>query len=52
MIFSLKYGVQYRLGLDGVLLYLDLPEKLELPERPPKYWKDQSIIGEISDNFY
>ena len=25
--------------------YLDLPERLELPERPPKYRKDQRIIG-------
>ena len=24
---------------------LDLPKRLELPERPPKYWKDQRIIG-------
>ena len=24
---------------------LDLPERLELPERPPKYRKDQRIIG-------
>ena len=27
--------------------YLDLPERLELPERPPKYWKDQQINREI-----
>ena len=25
--------------------YLDLPERPELPERPPKYRKDQRIIG-------
>ena len=25
--------------------YLDLPERLELPERLPKYRKDQRIIG-------
>ena len=24
--------------------YLDLPERLELPERPPKYRQDQRII--------
>ena len=24
---------------------LDLPERLELPERPPKYQKEQRIIG-------
>ena len=24
---------------------LDLPERPELPERPPKYRKDQRIIG-------
>ena len=27
---------------------LDLPERPELPERPPKYRKDQRIIGVIS----
>ena len=25
--------------------YLDLSERLELPERPPKYRKDKRIIG-------
>ena len=29
----------------ALVSYLDLPERLELPERPPKYQKDQSIIG-------
>ena len=27
--------------------YLDLPERPELPERPPKYRKNQRIIGKI-----
>ena len=31
-----------QLLLDGSL---DLPERPELPERPPKYRKDQRIIG-------
>ena len=45
-----KPSVADECGLTQVELYtregcLDLPERLELPERPPKYQKDQIMIG-------
>ena len=33
------------IGCSSAVPRLDLPERLELPERPPKYQEDQRIIG-------
>ena len=45
----LSFRGDFKIAVTAAILdivgYLDLPERLKLPERLPKYRKDQRIIG-------